>query len=216
MNWVEQLGTLGVIPVVKIDQASQATQLAEALLTGGLPCVEITFRTDAALESMRSISASFPQMLLGAGTVLTVPQAQLAVQAGARYIVSPGMDRKVVEWCQAHDQAVLPGVATPSEIQLALEMGLRVLKFFPAEALGGIPYLEAIAAPFADLRFVPTGGISAARLADYLALPMVHAVGGSWLVTPRLLAAGDFPEITRLAREAVSIAASVRSRGSRK
>jgi 2-dehydro-3-deoxyphosphogluconate aldolase/(4S)-4-hydroxy-2-oxoglutarate aldolase len=213
MDVVTQLGPLGVIPVVKIDRASQAPQMAEALLAGGLPCAEITFRTTAAEESLKQIAASFPEVALGAGTVLTLDQAQRAVQAGARFIVSPGFDRKVVAWCLTEGIPVMPGVATPTEIQMALDCGLSILKFFPAEALGGIPLLEAIAAPFVDVRFVPTGGITPVNLADYLRLPMVHAVGGSWLVSAKLLKAEGFGEITRLARQAVEIVAATRTKG---
>ena len=213
MDVVTQLGQLGVIPVVKIDRASQAPQMAEALLAGGLPCAEITFRTGAAEESLKQIAASFPEVALGAGTVLTLDQAQRAVRAGARFIVSPGFDRKVVAWCLTERIPVMPGVATPTEIQMALDSGLSILKFFPAEALGGIPLLEAIAAPFVDVRFVPTGGITPANLADYLRLPMVHAVGGSWLVSAKLLKAEGFGEITRLARQAVEIVTTTRTKG---
>jgi 2-dehydro-3-deoxyphosphogluconate aldolase/(4S)-4-hydroxy-2-oxoglutarate aldolase len=203
---------MGLIPVVKIDQPSQAIPLAEALLTGGLPCAEITFRTAAAEESIRLISRAFPEIVLGAGTVLTTTQAQQAADAGARYIVSPGFDGKVVAWCQAHGLPILPGVATPTEIQMALDKGLDLLKFFPAEALGGIPMLEAVAAPFGAVRFIPTGGISAANLAAYLSLPMVFAVGGSWLVTARLLSDGAFEEIRRLTQEAVAIVDRIRQK----
>jgi 2-dehydro-3-deoxyphosphogluconate aldolase/(4S)-4-hydroxy-2-oxoglutarate aldolase len=216
MDLVLQLGRLGVIPVVKIDRASQAPQLAEALLAGGLPCAEVTFRTDAAEDALRLISTGYPEVVLGAGTVLTSDQAQRAVGAGARYIVSPGFDPKVVAWCLAEDVLVMPGVATPTEIQMALDLGLSLLKFFPAEALGGIPMLEALSAPFGDVRFVPTGGVTSSNLAGYLRLPMVHAVGGSWLVAAKLLAAGDFETISRLASEAAGIVASVRAQGSEK
>jgi 2-dehydro-3-deoxyphosphogluconate aldolase / (4S)-4-hydroxy-2-oxoglutarate aldolase len=212
VNPVDRLGSMGLIPVVKIDQPSQAIPLAEALLTGGLPCAEITFRTAAAEESIRLISRAFPEIVLGAGTVLTTAQAQQAADAGARFIVSPGFDGKVVAWCQAHDLPILPGVATPTEIQMALDKGLDLLKFFPAEALGGIPMLEAVAAPFGAVRFIPTGGISAANLAAYLSLPMVFAVGGSWLVTARLLSDGAFQEIRRLTQEAVAIVDRVRQK----
>jgi 2-dehydro-3-deoxyphosphogluconate aldolase/(4S)-4-hydroxy-2-oxoglutarate aldolase len=212
VNPVERLGSMGLIPVVKIDQPAQAIPLAEALLTGGLPCAEITFRTAAAEESIRLISHAYPEIVLGAGTVLTTTQAQQAADAGARYIVSPGFDLKVVEWCKTHGLAVFPGVATPTEIQMALDKGLDLLKFFPAEALGGIPMLEAVAAPFNGVRFIPTGGISAANLAAYLSLPMVFAVGGSWLVTAKLLSAGAFEEIRRLTQEAVAIVDHVRQK----
>jgi len=213
MDLVRQLGKLGVIPVVKIDRPAWAQPMAEALLAGGLPCAEITFRTAAAEDSLRQIASAFPEVLLGAGTVLTLDQAQCAVQAGARFVVSPGFDARVVEWCLAEGIAVMPGIATPTEILMAVERGLSILKFFPAEALGGIPLLEAIAAPFPELRFVPTGGISPSNLADYLRLPMVHAVGGSWLVSAKLLKGEQFGEITRLARQAADIVAAARAKG---
>jgi len=213
MDLVAQLGQLGVIPVVKIDRASLARPMAEALLAGGLPCAEITFRTRAAEDALQQIAGAHPEVVLGAGTVLTLDQARRAVAAGARYIVSPGFDRKVVEWCLAMNIPVMPGVATPTEIQMALDCGVSLLKFFPAEALGGIPLLEAIAAPFPEVRFVPTGGITPDNLADYLRRPMVHAAGGSWLVSAKLLNAEAFAEIARLARQAVDIVSGIRSQG---
>lgn len=211
MDLVAQLGQLGVIPVVKIDRAPLARPMAEALLAGGLPCAEITFRTRAAEDALQQIASAHPEVVLGAGTVLTLDQARRAVAAGARYIVSPGFDRKVVEWCLAENIPVMPGVATPTEIQMALDCGVSLLKFFPAEALGGIPLLEAIAAPFPDVRFVPTGGITADNLVEYLRRPMVHAVGGSWLVSAKLLNAEAFAEIARLARQAVDLVSGIRN-----
>jgi 2-dehydro-3-deoxyphosphogluconate aldolase/(4S)-4-hydroxy-2-oxoglutarate aldolase len=207
----ETLGRIGVIPVVRLDDPKNAGPLAEALLAGGLPCAEITFRTAGAAEAIRRIADGYPDLMLGAGTVLQTDQAQQAVDAGARFIVSPGLSRTVVEWCQRAAVAVMPGVATPTEVLMAMEYGLSILKVFPAEALGGVALLEAMAAPFAGLKLVPTGGISAASLATYLRLPVVLAVGGSWMVAPKLLASNRFDEVTRLAREAVDIVA--RSRG---
>jgi 2-dehydro-3-deoxyphosphogluconate aldolase/(4S)-4-hydroxy-2-oxoglutarate aldolase len=157
MNPLERLGQLGVIPVVKIDQASQGPNLAKALLKGGLPCAEITFRTNAAEEAIRLISESQPEMIVGAGTVLTVAQAQNAVEAGARFIVSPGFDPKVVDWCLKQNVAVVPGVATSTEALMTLDKGLNILKFFPAETLGGIPMLEAISTALIGIKFIPTG-----------------------------------------------------------
>jgi 2-dehydro-3-deoxyphosphogluconate aldolase/(4S)-4-hydroxy-2-oxoglutarate aldolase len=202
-----------LIPVVRIDDPAQAGRLAEALLAGGLPCAEITFRTAGAAEAIRRIADGYPDLVLGAGTVLQPNQAQQAVRAGARFIVSPGLSRPVVEWCQRTAVAVMPGVATPTEILTAIEYGLSTLKVFPAEALGGVSMLEAMAAPFAGLKFVPTGGISAASLASYLRLPAVLAVGGSWMVAPSLLASERFDEVTRLARQAVDIVAHTRGGG---
>lgn len=207
---LETLGHLGVVPVVKIERADEAVPLGKALIAGGLPCAEITFRTGAAEEAIRRIASELPEVVIGAGTVLSVEQAEKAVAAGARYIVSPGFDPKVVDWCLTHDVAVTPGVATPTEINMALDKGLKILKFFPAEALGGLKTLKALAAPYGDVKFIPTGGINSKNLADYLSLPAVHACGGSWLVTSKLISAGEFAEITRLAEEARGIVRQVR------
>jgi 2-dehydro-3-deoxyphosphogluconate aldolase/(4S)-4-hydroxy-2-oxoglutarate aldolase len=207
---LETLGRLGVVPVVKIEQADYAVPLGNALIAGGLPCAEITFRTAAAEEAIRRIASELPEIAIGAGTVLSVEQAEKAVAAGARYIVSPGFDPKVVDWCLTHDVAVTPGVATPTEINMALDKGLNILKFFPAEALGGVKTLKAIAAPYGGVKFIPTGGVNPKNLADYLSLPAVHTCGGSWLVTSKLISAGEFAEITRLAKEARSIVRQAR------
>jgi 2-dehydro-3-deoxyphosphogluconate aldolase/(4S)-4-hydroxy-2-oxoglutarate aldolase len=208
---LDTLGRLGLVPVVKIERAEDAIDLGRALLDGGLPCAEITFRTDAAEEAIRHISSSLPEIILGAGTVRSVDQADRAVSAGAKFIVSPGFNQKVVDWCLDNGVAVTPGVATPTEIDMATEVGLNVLKFFPAEAFGGIKTLKAISAPYGDVKFIPTGGISRDNLADYLALPSVHCCGGSWLVKGDLIAAGKFDEITRLAQEAVAVVSQIRS-----
>jgi len=204
-NPIARLGELGIIPVVKLEEPAQGVGLAKALLAGGLPCAEITFRTQAAAEAIRQIVAAVPDVVVGAGTVVSVDQARQAVEAGAKFIVSPGFSQKVVEWCLQKRVPILPGVATPTDILQALDHGLTLLKFFPAEALGGIATLEAIAAPFVGVKFVPTGGITAANLGAYLKLPAVFAVGGSWLVAPKLIAAGRFDEITRLTQEAVAL-----------
>jgi 2-dehydro-3-deoxyphosphogluconate aldolase/(4S)-4-hydroxy-2-oxoglutarate aldolase len=207
---LDTLGRLGLVPVVKIDRAEDAVDLGRALLAGGLPCAEITFRTEAAEEAIRQISASVPDIILGAGTVLSVDQADRAVSAGAQFIVSPGFNQKVVDWCLDKKIPVTPGVATPTEIDMALDKGLNILKFFPAEALGGLVTLKAIAAPYVGVKFIPTGGINSANLSDYLAHPSVHCCGGSWLVKANLIAAGKFGEITQLAREAVSVVRQAR------
>jgi 2-dehydro-3-deoxyphosphogluconate aldolase/(4S)-4-hydroxy-2-oxoglutarate aldolase len=208
---LDTLGRLGLVPVVKIERAEDAVELGGALLAGGLPCAEITFRTAAAEEAIRHISSSLPEIVLGAGTVRSVDQAQRAVSAGAKFIVSPGFNQKVVDWCLDKGVAVTPGVATPTEIDMATEAGLNILKFFPAEALGGIKTLKAISAPYGDVRFIPTGGINLDNLRDYLALPSVHCCGGSWLVKGDLITAGQFDEITRLAQEAVAVVSQIRS-----
>jgi 2-dehydro-3-deoxyphosphogluconate aldolase / (4S)-4-hydroxy-2-oxoglutarate aldolase len=213
MDVLFRLGELGVVPVIRIDDAASAPDLARALVSAGLPCAEITFRTDAAEKAIALIGKAQPQMLLGAGTVLTVSHAEKAVAAGAKFIVSPGFDAKVVDWCIQHRVAVIPGCATATEALMAMDRGLQVLKFFPAEALGGVRMLEAMAPALVGVRFIPTGGITTANLATYLRLPMVHAVGGTWLATSRMIAAGAFDEIQRLAQEATGIVQSARTNG---
>ena len=207
---LERLGDFGVVPVVSIDRAEDAIRLGQALLDGGLACAEITFRTAAAEEAIQRIASELPNILVGAGTVLSRDQAEKAVAAGARFIVSPGFDPRVVDWCLEHSIPVTPGVATPTEINMALDKGLHILKFFPAQALGGVATLKAIAAPYRGVKFIPTGGVNAKNLADYLSLPMVHVCGGSWLVKSKLISAGEFAEITRLVQEAVAIVHQVR------
>ena len=207
---IKQLGEIGIIPVVAIEDAATAVSLGQALVDGGLPCAEITFRTAAAAEAIRNMSAAFPDMLVGAGTVLTVGQAETAKAAGAKFIVTPGFDAAVVDWCLANDMPITPGVMTPTEINMALNKGITLVKFFPAEAAGGIKALKAIGGPYAGVKFIPTGGISAANLADYLSLPMVHACGGSFMVAKQMITAGQFDEITALAKTAVSIVQSTR------
>ncbi|MCA9972419.1 MAG: bifunctional 4-hydroxy-2-oxoglutarate aldolase/2-dehydro-3-deoxy-phosphogluconate aldolase [Anaerolineales bacterium] len=207
---LQTIGQIGVVPVVAIEEAEKAAALGEALLAGGLPIAEITFRTAAAAAAIRAIADACPDVLVGAGTVLTVAQAEQAAAAGAKFIVTPGFDTAVVDWCLAHDMPITPGVMTPTDINQALAKGLTTLKFFPAEAAGGVKTLKAIAAPYGGVKFVPTGGISAANLADYLRLTAVHACGGSWMVAKSLLAAGDFAQITQLSQEAVAIVQAVR------
>jgi 2-dehydro-3-deoxyphosphogluconate aldolase/(4S)-4-hydroxy-2-oxoglutarate aldolase len=210
---VKMLGELGLIPVVAIEDAKDAVPLGEALVAGGLPCAEITFRTAAAQDAIRQMSEALPEMLVGAGTVISVQQAEQAVAAGAKFIVSPGFDPDVVDWCLAHDIPVTPGVLTPTEVTMALAKGLKVLKFFPAEVGGGIKMLKALGAPFVGIKFVPTGGISASNLADYLALPVVHACGGSWIVKKQLIAEGQFDTITQLVKDAMVIVRQARGQG---
>jgi 2-dehydro-3-deoxyphosphogluconate aldolase / (4S)-4-hydroxy-2-oxoglutarate aldolase len=194
-----------LLPVVVIDDARTAPPLAAALKRGGLPCAEITLRTPAAEDAIRAL-ADDPGMLVGAGTVLNAAQAAGAIDAGARFVVTPGMSLDVVRHCQARSVPVFPGVATATEVMAALDAGIETVKFFPAEQLGGVTTLKALAAPFRSLRFIPTGGITAANLAGYLRLPAVLAAGGSWMVAASLISAGNFDEITRLTAEAVAIA----------
>jgi 2-dehydro-3-deoxyphosphogluconate aldolase/(4S)-4-hydroxy-2-oxoglutarate aldolase len=211
MEIIERVQQLGIIPVVSIPAAKQALPLAEALLAGGLPCAEITFRTAAAAAAISRIKARFPEMLVGAGTVLTTQQADQALAAGAQFIVSPGTNPAVVEHCVAKNAPIFPGVCTPTEIELALSKGVDVLKFFPAEAAGGVRFLQAVCAPYRQVRFIPTGGIDAKNIGSYLALPQVLACGGSWMVKPELLNTEDFNRIRQLAGEAVALVRELRA-----
>lgn len=195
----------GVIPVVRIEKAADALPLGKALLAGGLPLAEITFRTAAAAEAIRALSEGMPEMIIGAGTVLSIEQANAAVRSGAKFIVSPGFSPKVVSFCRERGVPVIPGVNAPTQIEAAMEYGLGVLKFFPAEESGGVPFLRAVAAPYEGIRFIPTGGINATNLVSYLSLKNVLACGGSWMVKADLISAGKFEEITRLAAEAVRV-----------
>lgn len=199
-----------VVPVVVIDDADTAEPVGAALVAGGLRAAEVTFRTAAAEEALRRMAA-VPQLFVGAGTVVTAQQVDLAVDAGAQFIVSPGLSSSVVERAKDRGVPVFPGVATATEIIAALDLGLRCLKFFPAEPLGGVAMLKALAAPFPGVKFVPTGGIIAASLSSYLALPSVAAVGGSWMVASNLLRERKFDEVARLAAEAVALSVGGRS-----
>jgi 2-dehydro-3-deoxyphosphogluconate aldolase/(4S)-4-hydroxy-2-oxoglutarate aldolase len=201
-----KLKELRIVPVVAIHDAKDASPLADALLTGGLPCAEITFRTDAAEDAIQAI-ASRRDMLVGAGTVLTPEQVDRAVDAGAEFIVAPGTNPTVIEQCQKRGIPITPGVATPSDIEQAMSFGLEVLKFFPAGAFGGIKTLKAISAPYRMVKFIPTGGVSADNLADYLAMDCVLACGGSWLCKSDMIASGEFDKITKITAQAVKIAA---------
>ncbi len=201
---MKQFHDLGIIPVVKIDRASDAVPLAKALCDGGLPIAEVTFRTDAAGEAIAAMCKSYPDMLVGAGTVLTTAQVDAAVQAGARFIVSPGLNPEVVSYCKSIGVPIVPGVNNPSQIEQALSLGLDVVKFFPAEASGGLAMIKAMSAPYGSLKFMPTGGINASNLNSYLSFNKVLACGGSWMVKSDMINAGDFEGITKLTREAVS------------
>ena len=203
---VKRLRDARIVPVITIDDPANAVPLARALAAGGLRCVEITFRTAAAAESIERISGEVSEMFVGAGTVLTPSQAAAARSAGARFIVAPGFGPRVVEHCQTHGIPVFPGIATPTEIEAALEIGLRTLKFFPAEPMGGLAYLRAIAAPYVEVRFLPTGGINAANVASYLAFSRVVACGGSWMAPAEWIAAGQFDRIREESRRAVEVA----------
>ena len=211
MNKVlEQFGKIGIIPVVVLDDAKDAEPLGRALMEGGLPCAEVTFRTAAAEESIRIMSEKFPDMLVGAGTVLTTEQVDRAVAAGAKFIVSPGINPKVVEYCVKKGIPVTPGTCNPSNVETALEFGLDVVKLFPAEPAGGLNYIKAIAAPYTGVKFMPTGGINAENVKEYLKYDRIVACGGSWMVKGDLIKSGNFEKIKELTAEAAAIVKEIR------
>ncbi len=195
---------LGIIPVVKIDDAKDAEPLAKALCEGGLPVAEVTFRTAAAKEAIANMVKACPDMFVGAGTVLTTEQVDEAIEAGAKFIVSPGLNPKVVKYCQEKGITITPGTSSPTDIEMALELGLDAVKFFPAEASGGLAKIKAMAAPYVNMKFMPTGGINAKNLNSYLDFPKILACGGSWMVSDALINAGEFDKIRDLTREAVN------------
>ncbi len=202
---LEQIRKIGIVPVVVLNDAKDAEPLAKALCDGGLACAEVTFRTAAAEESIRIMSEKFPDMLVGAGTVLTTEQVDRAVAAGAKFIVSPGLNPRIVKYCVDKGILITPGCANPSDIEQALEQGLEVVKFFPAEAAGGLKMIKAMAAPYVGVKFMPTGGINQNNVREYLAYDRILACGGSWMVKSDLVDAGKFDEIEKLARECVDI-----------
>lgn len=209
MDMMKRIEEMGIVPVVVIEDAKQALPLAEALCAGGLPCAEVTFRTAAARDAIREMKKK-ENMLVGAGTVLSPEQVDEAVDAGAEFIVSPGFNRKVVRHCQEKGIPVIPGVCTPTEVEMALEEGIEVVKFFPAEAAGGIAMIKAMSAPYGSVRFMPTGGITTENLADYLSYNKVLACGGSFMVSKKLIAENQFGKIEELTREAVSLLREIR------
>lgn len=200
---LNQLSQIGIIPVIKIDNAQDAVPLCAALARGGLPVAEITLRTPAALEAIRLVHEQLPEVLLGAGTVTSIAQAEAAMAAGASFLVSPGLDQELLRHAQERGYPILPGCASPTDVQAALALGAKAVKFFPAEVAGGVPMLKALSGPFSEARFVPTGGIHAQNVMDYLRLPQVLACGGSWMVPQEAVAALDWPRIEALAAEAV-------------
>lgn len=205
-NFYERVKSNPIIPVIKIEDAEKAPLLAQALLDGGISVIEITYRTACAGEAIRLIHQKFPQMYICAGTILNEEQAKDAVEAGAHVIVSPGTNEKVVSYCLENHIPVIPGVATPTEVETCLQYGLKVLKLFPAEVVGGIKMLKALAEPYSDLKFMPTGGINPQNLSAYLSLPNVIACGGSWIAPDSLIQEGKFQEITALAQSALNAA----------
>ena len=211
MNKVlEEIKKIGIVPVVVLDDAKDAEPLAKALCEGGLPCAEVTFRTEAAEESIRIISEKYPEMLVGAGTVLTTEQVDRAVAAGAKFIVSPGLNSEVVKYCLDKNIAITPGVVTPSEMEQAIELGLNIVKFFPAEPSGGLSMIKAVSAPYTMLKFMPTGGINPGNVKEYLKSDKIFACGGSWMVKGDLVDAGDFDKIKELTKEAADIVKEIR------
>ncbi len=196
---------IGIIPVVVLDRVEDALPLGKVLCEGGLPCAEVTFRTEAAEEAIRVMSKNFPDMLVGAGTVLTTEQVDRAVVAGAKFVVSPGLNPRIVKYCVEKGVVIVPGCANPSDIEQALENGLEVVKFFPAEAIGGLKMIKAMAAPYIGVKFMPTGGINATNVREYLAYDRIVACGGSWMVSGSMIKAGKFDEITELVKEAAEI-----------
>lgn len=199
---LEELKKIGIIPVIKIDDAARAVPLAKALIAGGIPCAEVTFRTAQGEEAMRLINKEVPGILLGAGTVLTTAQVDKAIAAGAKFIVSPGFNPKVVSYCVEKGIPITPGCSSPSDIEQALELGLEVVKFFPAEQAGGLDFIKAVAAPYTTMHFIPTGGVNAQNVSKYLSFEKVLACGGSWMVNADLINAGEYDKITALCREA--------------
>lgn len=201
----EKIHAMKIVPVVKLNDAKDAVPLAKALVEGGIPCAEVTFRTDAAAESIRNMLEAYPDMLVGAGTVLTTAQVDAAIEAGAKFIVSPGLNPKTVKYCQEKNIPILPGVATASEIEQALELGLDVVKFFPAEVNGGLPAIKALSAPYYMMQFMPTGGVNPQNVKEYLSFDKVLACGGTWMVKDALINAGEFDKIKEMTREAIEL-----------
>ncbi len=202
MDVMNRLACAGIVPVVVLEDAKDAIPTANAMMAGGIDVMEITFRTSAAPESIRAVAENCPDMLVGAGTVLNLEQCKLAVQMGAKFIVSPGFDPNVVAWCVENQIPVVPGCVTPTEITAAVNMGLQVVKFFPANVYGGLNAMKNLSAPFVGVKFLPTGGVNTANLREYIDAPFIHAVGGSWVCPKADIAAGNFEKITALCAEA--------------
>ena len=202
---------IGIIPVVVLDRVEDALPLGKALIEGGLPCAEVTFRTATAEESIRVMSENFPELLVGAGTVLTTEQVDRAVAAGAKFVVSPGLNPRIVKYCVEKGVIIVPGCANPSDIEQALENGLEVVKFFPAELLGGLKMIKALSGPYGNVKFMATGGISASNVREYLACDHIAACGGSWMVNGKLVKEGKFDEITALVKECADIVKEYRA-----
>ncbi len=206
----ENFQKFGVVPVVVLEDTKDAAPLAKALVEGGLPCAEVTFRTEAAEASIRLMAEQYPEMLIGAGTVLTKEQVDAAVKAGAKFIVSPGFDPEIVDYCLEKEIPVLPGCISPSEVAQAVKRGLNIVKFFPAEAAGGLAMIKAMAAPYTGLKFMPTGGINAKNLEEYLSCDKILCCGGSWMVKGDMVKAGEFDKIREMTKEARQLVDAIR------
>ncbi len=202
MNAMERMARSVIVPVVVLEDAKDAVPTAKAMCAGGVDVMEITFRTAAAADSIRAVAEGCPEVLVGAGTVITLEQCKTAVACGAKFIVAPGFDEEVVRWCIEHEIPVLPGCVTPTEIMAAMKLGLKVVKFFPAGVYGGLKAMKALSGPFGGVKFVPTGGVSTQNIAEYVSAPFIQAVGGSWICPKADIAAGKFENITALCREA--------------
>ena len=206
MEVLERLKRAGIVPVVVLEDAGDAVPTAQAMLAGGIDVMEITFRTAAAADSIRAVAENCPDMLVGAGTVLNLEQCRLAVEMGAKFIVSPGFDPQVVDWCLCHGVSVTPGCVTPTEITAAVNRGLKVVKFFPANVYGGLSAMKNLSAPFVGIKFIPTGGVNAGNVREYIEAPFIHAVGGSWVCPKAEISAGNFEKITELCAQARRVA----------
>ena len=207
---LKQMQEFGIIPVVVLNDTKDAEPLGKALVEGGIPCAEVTFRTEAAEECIRIMAEKFPEMLVGAGTVLTTEQVDRAIAAGAKFIVSPGLNPKVVKYCVEKNIPITPGIITPSEMEQAIELGLEVVKFFPAESFGGLKTIKSMAAPYNKMMFMPTGGINPENVKEYLKFDKILACGGSWMVAGNLVKEGKFDEIAKLVAEAKEIVKEIR------
>ena len=213
MSVLDQIAKCGIIPVIVLDKAAQAVSVAKALLAGGIGVMEITFRTAAAQDSIKRVVSTVPEMLVGAGTVLSCAQMEAALSAGAQFIVSPGIDEDIIAACKAQNVPIIPGAVTPTEIMTGLKHGLDLFKFFPSESFGGLTTIKALCAPFPDIKFLPTGGISEKNIFDYIASKHIAAVGGSWMASAGLIDSGSYDEITKKAAEAIAFVKNARKEG---
>ena len=210
MKVLDRLHGCGVVPVVVLDDAKDAVSAAKALLAGGVDVMEITVRTAAAADSIKAVAENCPDMLVGAGTVITFDQCKQAVECGAKFIVSPGFDEEAVRWCVERSVPITPGCVTPSEIMAAMKQGLTVVKFFPAGVYGGLSAMKALSGPFGGIKFIPTGGVNSHNIGEFIAAPFIHAVGGSWVCPKADIAAGNFERITELCKQARTAIQEVR------